>query len=139
MTLPTLVAICGAVQDVVAAVTGIRMAPDTPPEQSAISDVVGYCYPGTGSFTEITAGRASGRHTLHLVILTPRRHLRTDYARIVGLGDTVPRALLSAGTLAGTTLQINEVRYTFGALEWGGQQEFGWLFELDTLSVGTLA
>jgi hypothetical protein len=115
------------------------MAPDTPPETNAISDVVGYCYPGTGSFTEITAGRASGRHTLHLVILTPRRNLRTDYARVIGLGDTVPRALLTAGTLAGTTLQINEVRYTFGALEWGGQQEFGWLFELETLSAGTLA
>jgi hypothetical protein len=128
MTLPTLVAICAAVQDVVGAVTGIRMAPDTPPEQSAISDVVGYCYPGTGAFTEITTGRASGRHTLH----------RTDYARIIGLGDTVPRALLNAGTLAGTTLQINEVRYTLGEMQWGGQAEFGWLFELDTLSAGTL-
>jgi hypothetical protein len=60
MTLPNLVAICAAVQDVVSGVTGIRMAPDTPPEQSAISDVVGYCYPGTGSFTEITAGGPPG-------------------------------------------------------------------------------
>jgi hypothetical protein len=138
MTLPNLVAICAAVQDIVATVTGIRFAPDTPSEQTTISDVSGYCYPGTGRFTEITTGRASGQHTLHLVILTPRRHLRTDFARIIALGDTVPRALLSAGTLAGTALQINEIRYTFGALEWGGQQEFGWLFELDTLSAGTL-
>lgn len=138
MTLPSLVAICAAVQDVVGAVTGVRFAPDTPPEQSAISDVVGYCYPGTGSFTEITAGRAAGRHTLHLVILTPRRHLRTDYARIIGLGDTVPRALLSAGTMSGVVLQIDAIRYTFGQQEWGGQSEIGWMFELDTLSAGTL-
>jgi hypothetical protein len=138
MTLPTLVAICAAVQDVVGAVTGIRMAPDTPPEDNAIGGISGYCYPGTGTFTQITAGRAQGLHTLHLVILTPRRHLRTDYARIVGLGDTVPRALLTAGTLAGTIIQTNGIRYTFGALEWGGQQEFGWLFELDVMAIGSL-
>jgi len=139
MTLPSLVAICAAVQDVVGAVTGIRFAPDTPPEENAISGVSGYCYPGTGSFTEITTGRASGLHTLHLAILTPRRNLRTDYARIVALGDTVPRALLSAGTLAGAVIQTNSLRYTFGELQWGGGAEFGWLFEVDVLAIGTLA
>lgn len=138
MTLPTLVAICQAVQDVVGAVTGVRMAPDVPPEQGAGSDVSGYCYPGTGRFDQVTAGRGRGQHTLHLIILTPRRNLRTDYARIVGYGDTVPRALLGQHTLAGTVLNIDEIRYTFGALEWGGQQEFGWLFELDVLAVGGL-
>ena len=138
-TMPTLAQICAGAQDVVELVTGVRAAPDVPPESGLTGDVASYCFPGTGSVTEITAGDVEGRHTLHLYIITPRRNLRTDYARLIGLGDTVPRALLNAGHLGGTVLQINQIRYTFGPLEWGGQQELGWLFELDVLAGGSLS
>jgi hypothetical protein len=139
MTMPTLNAICQAVQDIVGALTGIRMAPDVPGEQTSMSDVTAFCYPGTGRFELAdTGGRGLAEHTLHLVIITPRKHLRTDYARVSGLGDTVARALLAAPTLAGTVLNVNRVGYTFGALEWGGQTELGWSFDLDVLTAGSL-
>ena len=118
------------VQDIVGALAGIRIAPDVPTEQTTGGDVTAFCYPGTGTFELITVGREQGTHTLHLYVITPRRNLRTDWARIIGLGDTVPRALLGDVTLAGTMCN-RAIRYTFGELEWGGQQEFGWLFELE--------
>lgn len=139
MTMPTLSAIIAAVQDVTGAVTGIRFAPDVPPEQSVINGVMAVCYPAEGKFDEITSGRERGEHTLHLLIATPWRNLRTDWARIIGLGDTIPRALLAAGTLTSTVLQSNEIRYTFGPVEWGDQQMFGWIFYLDVLTVGSLS
>lgn len=138
MTMPTLAQICAGVQDIVGALSGIRIAPDVPTEQTLSSDVTAFCYPNTGSFELITVGRERGDHVLHLYIITPRRNLRTDWARILGLGDTIPRALLGDMTLGGTTIHINSIRYTFGTLEWGGQQEFGWQFELDVSSVGSL-
>ena len=138
MTMPTLVQICTAVQDVVGALSGIRIAPDVPTEQTTGGDVTAFCYPGTGSVTVVTAGRMQAQHTLHLQIITPRRNLRTDWARIVGLGDTVPRALLGDLTLAGTVLHINTVDYTFGTLEWGGTNELGWSFTLAVLAAGTI-
>lgn len=139
MTMPTLADIIAAVQDVTVAVTGIRFAPDIPPEQSVINGVIAVCYPAEGKFQEITSGRESGEHTLHLLIATPLRNLRTDWGRIIGLGDTVPRALLAAGTLTATVLQSNEIRYTFGPTEFGDAQLFGWLFYLDVLTVGSLS
>lgn len=138
-TMPTLAQICAAVQDVVGTVSGIRMAPDIPPEQFPGGGVIGMVYPGTGTFQEITCGgRESGEHTLQLMVSTPREYLRKDWAKVIGLGDTIPRALFAAGTMTGTVIQVLEVRYTFGGLEWGGQQLFGWLFEIDVLGVGGL-
>lgn len=139
MTMPTLSQIIAAVQDVTGAVTGIRFAPDVPPEQSVINGVIAVCYPAAGMFREITSGREQGEHTLHLLIATPARNLRTDWARIIGLGDTVPRALLAGGTLTATVLQTNEITYTFGPVEWGDQQLFGWIFNLDVLTIGGLS
>jgi hypothetical protein len=138
MTMPTLVAICAAVQDVVEDVTGIRFAPDVPPEQQAGGDVSAYCWPGTGTTLEITDGQQEAHHTLHLYIITPQRNQRTDFARVIALGDTVPGALLKEKTLSGTVLQIDQIRYTFGQLEWGGGQNLGWMFEIDVLASGSL-
>jgi len=138
MTMPTLVAICAEVQDVVEVVTGIRFAPDVPPEQQAGADVSAYCWPGTGTTLEITDGQQEARHTLHLYIITPQRNQRSDFARVIALGDTVPRALLNAPTLSGTVLQINQIRYTFGQLEWSGGRDLGWMFEIDVLASGGL-
>ncbi len=138
MTMPTLVQICAAVQDVVGVATGIRFAPDVPPEQQAGSDVSAYCWPGTGRTVEITKSEQEAHHTLHLYIITPQRNQRTDFARVIALGDTVPRALLNDTTLAGTVLQIDDIRYTFGKMEWSGGSDLGWLFEIDVLASGSL-
>ena len=139
MTMPTLETICQEIQDVVGAVSGVRVAPDVPLETNAIKDVTAFVYPGTGQLTESTDGIEEGRHTIHLQIITPRRHLRTDFARVIGLGDTVPRALLLSRTLSSSVLQIGEIRYTFGLVEFGGEGQLGWMFEVDVLASGTLS
>jgi uncharacterized protein YbjT (DUF2867 family) len=139
MTMPTLVTLCQAVQNVVDGISGIRVAPDIPAEQAAGSGVTAYCYPGTGEYALLTAGREQVTHILHLIILTPRAHLRSDWARVIGLGDAVQRALLTDSTLLATGQMIDSIRYTFGALEWGGQSEFGWLFELELHNTGSLS
>jgi len=139
MTTPTVDEICLAIQDVVSAVSGIRMAPDIPLETVPISDVTGFCYPYTGTYEEITNGRMESNHTIHLWLLTPRRNLRSDHARVKDLGDLVARALLVTRTLAGNVILIDPLRYTFGpAPEWGGQDLIGWSFEIQVKAIGAL-
>lgn len=138
MTMPTLVAICAAVQDIVGALGGIRIAPDVPTDNNPIADVTAFCYPANGTFEIITAGREQGNHAIHLNVITPRRNLRTDWARVIALGDTIPRALLGDLTLSGTTLHIRSVAYTFGSLEWAGKTEMGWQFLIDVMTAGSL-
>ena len=99
----------------------------------------GVVYPASGRFEQTTSdSRAQAYHTLHLMVATPQTNLRSDWARIINLGTTVPNVLLHGGTLGGAILESEQVRYTFGPLEWGGQQMFGWLFEIDVLVVGAI-
>lgn len=138
MSMPTLPTLIAAVQDYVGVVTGIRTAPDAPPDQIAGGGVCALVYPASGAIRDLAAGGLlEGQHTLHLMLATPRVNLRSDWARVIALGDTVTRALLGANTMSGVLVMITECRYTFGDLEWGGQQLFGWLFELDTLLAGS--
>ncbi len=139
MTVSTLAQIIAGVQDVVGVISGIRLAPDIPPEQLAGGGVFAVVYPAAGRFDEITTGRLHGEHTLHVMVATPLRNLRTDWERVISYGTSVPAALLASGTLSGTVLQNTRLRYTFGPLEWGGQPLIGWLFEFDVESIGSLS
>jgi len=140
MTMNTLPTIIAAVQDYVSAVSGVRVAPDVPPEQTAGGGVFAFVYPANGTFSVIAAGgREQGLHTLHLMLGTPRAHMRSDWARVIEIGDTVARALLNAGTMSGQIIDVSDLRYTFGDLEWGGQQLFGWMFEIDVRLTGALS
>jgi hypothetical protein len=139
MTLATLATIIAGIQDEVLTLSDIRLAPDVPPEQIAGGGVFAVVYPASGRFEQTTSDdRGQGEHTLHLMVATPQVNLRSDWARIIGFGTTVPNAILHGATLGGAILQSNQIRYTFGPLEWGGQQMFGWLFEIDVLTVGLI-
>ena len=133
----TLSAICAAIQAVVGELDGIRVAPDAPTEMSNIQDTTAFCYPHVGSIIEVTGGQLEADHTITMSIITPRRNMRTDWARIVGFGETVPRALLLDQTLGGVVMAISQIRYTFGEVQWAGQQELGWQFEIDVMAQGT--
>lgn len=138
MSLTTLDTIVAAVQDLVGALEGVRMAPDIPPEQIAGGSVWAAVYPANGTITGISAGRQQGEHTLHIMVATAERNLRSDWARIISYGTTVPNAILGSSTLGGAVLQANTLRYSFGQIEWGGQQMIGWTFEADILTTGSI-
>jgi len=73
------------------------------------------------------------------MIATPYANLRSDYKRVIALGDTVPLALESEGTISGLIVQIDQERYTFGRTEWGGQDYFGYVWELDVRVTGSMS
>jgi len=123
----------------VGAVPGMRETAETTPEKISAGGVTRYVWPGAGSLSEATAGRVEGRHTITVVVATPLRNMRTDLERMRPFGDSVPRAILAAGTLDGKALQTSAVRYTFGEMELAGVTLLGWRFELDVLEMGALA
>lgn len=135
MTVTTLASVVAGIQGVLETVSGVRAAPDIPPEQWG-PGVYALVYPATGTFEEMTEGRVQGDHTLHVLVCTPRVNLRTDWAAVIALGDSVPLALIDEGTLSGAILGTNQIRYSFGEFEWGGQTLLGWRFEVDVSLTG---
>ena len=130
--------ICTAIMAAVAGVTGITQASWPPPEQLPSGGVYGLLRPTSGTDSEVTSGRKQEITLLTLSIVTPLANLRTDMARVIDLRSPVSTAILNAGTLSGAVLQTTEIPWTFGTLDWGGQDCIGWRLQLELLAVGGL-
>lgn len=133
----TVAGLCEIVKGIGVATAGVTPSPTrSPREQVPSGGVFIECYPVRGEFAEVTRGRLKGEHTLHLMAATPLKHMRTDWERVIGLGDTLSAALLAADL---PDVLTQTVRYTCGELEFGGQELFGWLFEIDVTTRGALS
>lgn len=118
-----------AVQDVVGAITGIRGAPDTPPDQINVFPF-SVAYPTNGSWRRTRPGTREGVQKIAVEIHFSRTGLARDVAEALPFGDTVAEALLGNLTLAGTVFDLNSIDWTFGPMKWGGIDTLGWRFLL---------
>lgn len=113
--------------DLVGAVTGIRYAPDEPPDSVSVYPFV-TAFPGPGTH-EYTAGSATyERLTLFTIVVqlhVARRDLERDYRELIPYADSIPNAIMSDLTFGGTV-------QTFGIIETDGLVPLRW-GETDTL------
>ena len=138
MTQGTLSEQVAAIQALIGAVDGVRVAPEEPLEQMPTGGVAATINLVSGEFREVTAGRWQAQDTIQIQVLTPLRNMRTDWLRMVDLGQTICRVLVAGDTLGGTALQIDAVRRSLGQFEIGGQQMLAWQLDVDVLSTGDL-
>jgi len=110
----------------VAAVTGIKQAPNYPTEKIGIFPYAAV-YPGSGTHAGGTASGSGNyvgeRLSLYDIIVEihiARKDLPHDLQAAYPFADSVPDALLKDPTLSGTVDTIGEIEQMFGALGWGG-------------------
>ena len=116
------------IQDICLTVSGVRAAPDYPPEAANVYPFVA-CYATTGAFRGGPAGVMTALHTIAVEIHVARKELPRDVAAVIPYGELVAAALLTLPTLSGTvdTIRAGEgIAYTFGGMAWGGQETVGW-------------
>lgn len=128
----TLDLIIGAIQDKAGALSGMKGAPDTPPE-SINQFPFSVCYPGSGEWSPQSAGWMKGLHTIICEIHVSRADLSTGVAQAIPYGQLFANALLSDLRLNNTVDTVRAIRYSFARLQWGGSGEshLGWKFEVD--------
>lgn len=122
------------IQDVTGAVTGIRKAPDDPPE-SFNAFPVAVCHPRAGLYR--VDSMRTGLHDLALWILVARKDLPRDVSTSLPYGDSISQAILDAYT-DGELDEIDAmglIRYTFGEVEWGGLKCIGWSFTIEGVKI----
>ena len=127
MSLATAIA---AVQTVAGAVSGIKQAPTNPPEQSAMFPF-SICYARTGTETPQSSGWSVALHTLVCELHCQRTVLPLAVAQALPLYEEFAAAILADVGLAGAVQTVNQLRYTFGELEYGGVKTIGYRIELD--------
>lgn len=130
-----------AIQDLMLTVTGIREAPDYPPEQ--LSDFpFAIAFPGEGvhDINTLTSNGTGERKFLGNVVLelhVSRVDLPLAVANSIGFGDTIPNVLLKNPTLLGTADTFGSVSQTFGELNWGDTQTLGFRFTINDIKIRT--
>ena len=130
----TIEAAVSAVQAIVRAVSGIKGAPDLPPESLSVFPIA-ICHPGEGEIEIKVAGEMQGLHNLVLEIHAPRKNLKTDVEALLPYGDSIPAALLDDTTLGGAVDTFGGIGYRFGALSYNGMDTIGWRFTLRNVKI----
>lgn len=115
---------------IVASVSGIRSAPEDPPDDMSVYPFA-VCFPSNG---QLTGNEDNGKdfHTLILQVHGTRKDLPRDYAAVIGYIETVGHALRDDPTLGGNVETIvGEIEYSFGQMEWAGVQTLGPQFQFE--------
>lgn len=126
-----------ALQTIVGAISGIRSAPDEPPERAAAFPFI-ICHQSTGTFETETANDGTdtavkGLHTIVLQLHVARRDLPRAYAKAIPYPELIKNVIFKQAnlTLSGTIDTIvSEISYTFGDLEYGGVDTLGYIFQI---------
>jgi hypothetical protein len=112
------------------ALSGIKNAPNVPPEDAGLFPF-GVAYEATGTTNANAEGFANDIVTIFVEVHVARVLLGNAVLQAMAFRDPFLVALLSDPTLGGTVSTINEIRRTFGRLEWGGVETIGYRFEVD--------
>ena len=130
----TLQAAIAATQVIVAAVTGIKQAPQYAPEQiSEFPISIAYAGPGNAGFGP--GGGMKGLRSIIIEIHVSRLDLPRDLQEVMGFADSVPLALLADPTLGGTCSTFEQIDYDFGPLGYGSMETIGFRFVIQNVKI----
>lgn len=118
----TLQAVIDQIQDVVAAISGIRAAPHEPPDSINIYPfAVAFAKTGTWTLGKPT-GCMTGMHDIVIELHLKRNDLARDVTAAMAYAKSVPNAIGTAQlvTVSLTALEaIGSITYEFGPMAWG--------------------
>ena len=128
----TLQEIIDEIQDQVGAISGIRGAPDEPPD-SIHAFPFAVAYVDGGEYHIGPPQVMTGLHTVIVELHVARKDLERDVARAMPYAKAIPNAIFSAHTDATFTAfqTLERITYEFGPLDWSGLQTIGFRFRLE--------
>jgi len=125
--------IVSKVQSYIGAISGMRSAPASPPDQPKMYPF-SLVYPGEGEWSMEPISWKKGLHSIVIEIHVQRRDLPRDFESVVGFCESIPNALfreLVADKWDGTVDTIGTISYVFGVLGYGGMDTIGFKFTVN--------
>lgn len=123
------------IQALVSGISGIRGAPDEPPDQISHYPFA-VCFPESGVYEAgVPAGCMQGLHDIVVELHVARKDLPRDYRKAIAYAKSIPNAILNAlGTVnLDTVSTVGFIRYEFGVLNWGETPTMGFRFVLESV------
>lgn len=117
--------------DAVGSLTGIRTAPDEPPNKIAVWPAI-VTHVENGTFKHSPIGVMTGTHTVIMDLLLAHKDTTRDVTTLMGYAKSIPNAIFDAqkdGTLAAIE-EIGEITYEFGPMVYADQECMGFRFRI---------
>jgi hypothetical protein len=120
------------VQTLVGGLSGIKKAPQYPPDKISQFPFA-VAFPGSGEGYREDASSTRELHNIRLEIHMARKNMARDIATVIGYWKLVFDELLSVDnlTLDGTVDTINRITYEFGPLGYADIDTIGYTFTID--------
>ena len=124
------------VQTSIAAITGIRLAPNYPPEDAAVYPFV-VAYAGSGEFrTGEPAGLMKYLGSIIVDLHVARKDLPRDAEKAMTYHESIPNCILTDSTLGGTVSTCGPVSCSgLIAMSYGGQDTLGLRFTIENVKI----
>ena len=119
-------------------VSGIKTAPDYPPEKASDFPFL-VTYPGDGLLNWDTTEQFIGLHTIVVEFHIARKDLPFDVQSALVFAESIPNALYAGfkDDSISTPQTFGAISYTFGALSWAGQDTVGFRWEVSGVKILT--
>ena len=138
MTTSALQSCIEAIADIVGVLSGVKQAPDYPPEKaSAFPFVAVMPWSGELEFGAVsdTGGIKRGLHDIAVEVHINRKMLPLDVQKAMLYSDSVPNALMANKTLSGTCSCFERITYEMGDMGWGNIQTLGFRFIIRNIKI----
>lgn len=134
----TLQQVIDQIQAAVGAISGIRAAPDEPPENMSVFPFA-IAYSQTG-FYEQKQGRMLGSHSIAVELHVARKDLARDVQKAMSYAKSVPNAIYAAQEAGSVTSAsyLGRVTYVFGPMAWGEVDTLGFRFVVEEVRTDDL-
>ena len=130
MSLQTII---GEIQSEVREVSGVRQAPDYPPEKLSVYPFA-VCRAAEGNWRVGPPGVLHGIHSIILEVHVARKDMPRDIETVNALSKSIPQAILSAyvDSTKMTSIEVlQRISYSFGRLDWMSIETVGYRFMLE--------
>lgn len=125
----TLQAAIDQIQSAVGGISGIRKAPDEPPDKLSQFPIA-VAYASEGVYGMGPAGSMTGVHTIVVELHVARKGMPRTVQQSMVYGKSIPNAIYDAlmeGNLSAIST-LGTIRYEYGTLGWGDLATFGFRF-----------
>jgi len=126
------------IQTEVRALSGIRSAPDEPPDQMGAYPFA-VAYAGKGVWSSQTPETKVGLHDIVIELHVARKDLARDVTSAMSYSDSIPNAIMLAlkdGTFSAIET-FADIAYEFVGMGWGGVDTLGFRFTVRAVKMSS--
>jgi hypothetical protein len=127
--------VVNSIQTTVDAITGIRSAPNYPPNQLTGMVLTAVTYPASGTIRALSAGWMQELHTVNIDLILPAKDLTRDMIILNPFLRSVPNAIIKAPTFGGNASTFDSLSYSYILVEDGGIQYRGYRFVISGIKI----